>query len=250
MKVISVINLKGGVAKSTTAINVSAILNREHGKRILLIDNDKQGNTSRFMNHFNAQVQCGSSRMLNREEPVIFKICDGFDLIAANMTLESAEYKVLESKDVQYNRYSEALKRYESDYDYVIIDNAPAVSMCVINALYASNEVIIPVKIDNWALDGVDVVAEQIEAMKKLNSTLTIRGILITNFVKSTVNLAAEEWLKNNCKHKVFITKIRNSKKVDESTFYKQPLIEFSKTSAACIDYKKFVKEYLELEKR
>lgn len=104
MKTVSVINLKGGVAKSITSINMAAVLNEEFGKRILLIDNDKQGNTSRFFNHFIPESQCGSSRMLKKEEPVRFRIHEGFDLINANMTLEAAEYDVIKDSDEQYNR--------------------------------------------------------------------------------------------------------------------------------------------------
>ena len=183
--------------------------------------------------------------MLMREEAVIFKIWENLDLINANMSLESAEYEVIRSKENKYDRYKEQLERLKDKYDYVIIDNPPAVSMCAINALYASNEAIIPVKLDNWALDGIDVVSEQIEQIRRIAPDLQIAGILIADYTKSEENEAAETWLRKNCKYRVFEQKIRYSKRVDASTYYHQPLIEFSKTSAATIDYKKLVLEYM-----
>lgn len=245
--IISVINLKGGVGKSTTSINMAAILATEYSKRVLLIDNDKQGNTSRFFDKFMSKAPCGSSRMILRDNPVQFKIWENLYLINANMSLESAEYEVMkDTRSKNYDRYKEGLEKIANEYDYVIIDNPPAVSMCVINALYASTEVIIPVKLDNWSLDGIDVVSAQIEQIKKIAPQLQIKGILISDYLKTPENAAAEKWLRQNCKYNVFEQKIRYSKKVDASTYYKQPLIIYSKTSAAAVDYKKMTKEYMQ----
>lgn len=247
MKTISVINLKGGVAKTTTSINVAAILANEYGKKVLLIDNDKQGNASKFFGHFNPDATAGVAAILEQQDPVRWKINENMDLISANMTIQSAEAKVDQSKDVQIDRFRKYLDSKADEYDYVIIDNPPAVSMCVINALCATDEVIIPVKLDDWSLDGVEIVAEQIEALKQLNAGLHIMGILIANYKKSFTNMAAVEWLQKNCKYHVFDQKIRYSVKVDESTYGKQTLCEFSKTSAAAKDYKALVYEIMTL---
>lgn len=243
MKTISVINLKGGVAKTTTSINVAATLADEYGKKVLLIDNDKQGNASKFFGHFNPNKAAGTAAILERRDPVRWKISGNLDLINGNMTIQSAEAKVDQSNDVQIDRFRSYLERVKEEYDYVIIDNPPAVSMCVINALCATDEVIIPVKLDDWSLDGVEIVAEQIEALKQLNRGLHILGILVANYKKSFTNMAAVEWLRKNCKYHVFEQKIRYSVKVDESTYSKQPLCVFSKTSAAAKDYKALVQE-------
>lgn len=245
MKTISIINLKGGVAKTTTSVNMAAMLANEFGKKVLLIDNDKQGNASKFFGYYNQNVICGMARILKNQEPVRRKINGNMDLITANMTLQQAENELIMSTERQDDRLRNYLQKVSSEYDFVIIDNPPAVSMCVINALCATNDVIIPVVLDDWSLDGVEVVAEQIEALATLNKGLSIAGVLVANYKKSFTNMAADEWLRNNCKYKVFDQKIRFSGKVTDSTYSKQPLCIFSKTSAAAVDYKKLCKEYL-----
>lgn len=245
MKTIAVINLKGGVGKSTTSINLSALLANRWGKRVLLIDNDKQGNTSQFFGQFVKDTRCGSSCILTGEDPVIWTTNEGLDIINANMTLKQAEYELLESEERQDNRLKQFLEKKALEYDYCIIDNSPDVGMCVINALCAADEVIVPVKLDNWALDGTEMIIEQIEQLKALNKELKKITILITMYKKSPEHEAAEEWLRKNSRNGVFATKIRYSPKVDASTYYKLPLDEYSKMSAAAVDYRKFVKEFL-----
>ena len=229
MKTISVINLKGGVAKTTTSINLSTLLGDRWGRRVLLIDNDKQGNTSQFFGKYIKDATCGSARILQGEEPVIFTTNHGIDLINANMSLETAENKLLKSNE----RQDVKLKQF------------PAVGMCVINALCASDEVIVPVKLDNWAIDGTEMITATIEQLKALNKNLKKITVLITDFIKTPESVAAEEWIRKNCKVPVFKTKIRFSKKVDSATYYKEPLDRYSLMCAAAVDYRKLAKEYL-----
>lgn len=246
MKIVSIINLKGGVGKSTTAITMAHILSgAKYKKRVLLIDNDKQGNTSQFFGKLCAKDNCGSSHILRKIQPTIYRITDTLDLINANMTLEGAEYEVLAATDNQADRYAAFLQTVAEQYDFCIIDNPPSVSMCVINALCASDEVIVAVKLNDWSLDGVDTITEQINNIKAINKGLKVAGVLLTIFKKTPFSLAAEEWLRKNSPHKVFETKIRYSNKVDDWTYSKVPLEEFSKMCAAAVDYRKFVREYL-----
>lgn len=246
MKTVSIINLKGGVGKSTTAITMAHILSgAKHKKRVLLIDNDKQGNTSQFFGKMYAKDNCGSSHILRKIKPTIYHITDTLDLINANMTLEGAEYEVLAATDNQADRFAQFLQTVADQYDFCIIDNPPSVSMCVINALCASDEVIVTVKLNDWSLDGVDIITEQINNIKAINKGLKVAGVLLTIFKKTTFSLAAEEWLRKNSPHRVFETKIRYSNKVDDWTYSKVPLEEFSKMCAAAVDYRKFIREYL-----
>lgn len=246
MKTVSIINLKGGVGKTTTAINMAQKLSgRNYRQRVLLIDNDKQGNTSRFFEKFNKTSNCGTNEILRRIDPTVFHITDTLDLITANMTLEAAEYEVLAATDNQASRFKEYLDKVADQYDFCIIDNAPSVSMCVINALCASDEAIITIKLDDWSLDGVDIITEQIANIKAINKGLKVGGVLLTAFKKTESNLAAEEWLRNNCHYRVFDTKIRYSDKMDAWTYSKEPLDDFSKMCAAAVDYRKFMREYM-----
>ena len=245
MKTISIINLKGGTGKSTTAITMAHILSgAKHKKRVLLIDNDKQGNTSQFFNKASL-AGCGSGDILRKIQPTIYRITDTLDLINANMTLEGAEYEVLAATDNQADRFASFLQTVADQYDFCIIDNPPSVSMCVVNALCASDEVIVTVKLNDWSLDGVDILTEQINNLKAINSRLKVAGVLLTIFKRTIFSEAAEEWLRLNSPHKVFETKIRYSDKVDDWTYSKVPLEKFSKMCAASVDYRKFIREYL-----
>lgn len=245
MKTIAIINLKGGVGKTTTAINMANLLKKKHGKRVLLIDNDPQGNASQFFGHYYG-CMCGSGNILQNVEPYIYQTAAGVDIIDANMTLLEADNKLRASAERQDNKMAKYLESQKDKYDYCIIDNPPAILMCTINALCAADEVIVPVMLDNWALDGVETITAQIEELQALNSGLKISGILLTNYKKTDENEAAEKWLRENCKYRVFETKIKRSDKATAATYYKEPLEKYSPRSAAAVTYRKFVNEYLQ----
>lgn len=248
MKTIAIINLKGGVGKTTTAINIATLLANKHGKRVLLYDNDPQGNASQFFECYDnhgLMDTCGAAQILRKGSPGKFNSY-GIDVINANISLLEADNALRASTERQDNRIKEYLQESAPEYDYCIIDNPPSLLMCTINALCAADEVIIPVMLDNWALDGVETITEQIEELKALNDSLKIAGILLTNYRTSMENETAEEWLRKNCKYKVFDTKIRRSDKAVAATYYKQPLEEYSPRSAAAVTYRKFVNEYLQ----
>lgn len=261
MKTIAIINLKGGVGKTTTAINMAALLAGRHNKGVLLIDNDPQGNASQFFKCYEAWSDtCGAADILNGGQPGRYFrsvgvggnqrgfVFNRIEIINANISLLGADNALRASSERQDNRYQAFLstESVTQQYDYCIIDNPPALLMCTINALCAADEVIIPVTLDNWSLDGVETVTEQIEQLKVLNDKLTIAGILLTNYKRSPENEAAEKWLRENCRYRVFDTQIRRSDKVTAATYYKMPLEQYSPRSAAAVTYRKFVKEYLE----
>ena len=163
----------------------------------------------------------------------------------ANISLLEADNAIRTGTERQENRVKEYLQGVKQKYDYCIIDNPPALLMCTINALCAADEVIVPITLDNWALDGVETITTQIEELQALNAGLHIAGILLTNYRKSDENEVAESWLRKNCKYRVFSTRIRRSDKVTAATYYKEPLEKYSPRSAAAVTYRKFVNEYL-----
>ena len=249
MEIISILNLKGGVGKTMTSINMAHILATVYNKRVLLTDDDKQGNTSKFFKLHSYDMLTIADLLVEKNFD-IRKVINhtqypNLDLISANMNLLNANLKIMmDVSRQQQTILKKALQQVEKEYDYCIIDNAPDVNISVINSLVASNEVIVPIKIDQFSFDGLDQLIERFEEAKEFNPGLTFRGCLITQFTKNDVNVQGEAHL-NSQEYPMFSTHIRRTEKVDESTFTSQPIIEYSPRCGAAKDYRNFVKEYL-----
>lgn len=187
MKTISIINLKGGVAKTLTADSMAHVLATLHNKRVLLVDNDKQGNTSKAFGVHSYDDKSISdvltARRLDPREVIKKTRFENIDVMPANMTLIRANMEVLmDSTRPQQTRLRSTLNAIaeENFYDFCIIDNAPDINISTINALVASDDVIIPIKIDKYAFDGLEELKEQIEDTRDdLNPRLRLAGCLI-----------------------------------------------------------------------
>lgn len=245
MKIISIINLKGGVGKTTTADNMAHILATVHGKQVLLIDNDKQGNTTKSYSLHESKNPNIVEILTEPNFKTDYAICntqyDNLKVIGADMRLLAANLKLITDDTREQTKIlSEALEQVSDQFDICIIDNAPDINISVINALVAADEVIIPIKIDQYGFDGLGELLEQL----KFNPHIKFRGCLITQYTNNDVNIQGAELLRS--KYPVFKTNIRRTPKVDESTFAHEPILDYSPRCAAAKDYLKFVKEYLE----
>lgn len=268
MQTISIISLKGGVAKTTTAVNMAYTLAAVHKKKVLVIDNDKQGNASKAFSRYDIEDKNTIARVmleknLNVSEIIKKTNYEGIDIITANMDLLEANLRtIVDTGRQQQTRFKKALNRaaikevdgnkidylpLEEAYDYCIIDNAPDINMSIINALVMSDDVIVPAFMDQYSFDGLDILLEQIaQVQEDFNENLKFAGCLVTQYQNNDVNNQGIEWLKNNSVP-LFNQRIRRTeKKVSESTFAKIPLVEYSVRCGAAQDYKKFVLEYLE----
>lgn len=251
MQVISIISLKGGVAKTTTAVNMAYTLAAVHNKKVLVIDNDKQGNISKSFRRYDTEDKDTIAMiMLERNVDInnVIKKTEykDIDIITANMNLLDANLRtVVDTGRQQQTRFKKALAA--AGYDYCIIDNAPDINMSIINALVMTHDVIVPVMIDQYSFDGLDILKEQItQVQEDFNEALRLRGCLITQYQKNEVNLQGIKALKRQS-IPVFDQYIRRTeKKVSESTFAQMPVVEYSARCGAAQDYKKFVKEYLD----
>lgn len=247
MKTIAVINMKGGCAKTTTVVNMGYILATEYDKKVLLVDNDKQGNLSKTFNVWSYDKPSLADIMTGQKEinDVMQKTEANIAVIPANMHLLTANLAVIkdEEKEQPTILFNE-LEKVKEDFDYCIIDCPPDINISVINALVAADEVIIPVKIDGYAFDGMDELEEQINNAKAFNPKLKFRGCLVTMYYNRDVCRQGKEWLQNQ-HYPVFKTHIRRTEKIDEATFTNESLIEYSPRSGATRDYKAFVQEYL-----
>lgn len=256
MRVISIISLKGGVAKTTTSVNMAYILCRM-GRRVLLIDNDKQGNASKTFGLYDPDDNDTVARiMLDRGLDVreIIKATPysetekgTLDIITANMDLLEANLRtIVDTGRQQQTRFKKALAAVSDNYDYCIIDNAPDINMSIINALVVSDDLIIPIMIDQYSFDGLEILTEQIEQTREdFNPALTFRGCLVTQYRRADVQEQGAEVLDSG--YPIFKSRIRRTEnKVNESTFAGKPVAEYSVRCGASQDYKKFVNEYLE----
>lgn len=233
MKTISILNLKGGVAKTFTAANMAYELYRR-GYKVLLIDNDKQGNLSKAYSRYDAENVAPATRLLagdweNADELIQHTEYEGIDIVTAKVLgFGYAKFDYIET---------------ERAYDYCIIDNPPDIGLNVVNALAITDEVIVPVKVDEDALEGLDIVTEQIEDAKAFNQTLKLAGVLITSYQNTDGEAAGVEWLEQKTDFNI-LGIIRYSKKVAENTFMRKPIYEYSPCCGAAQGYKKFVTAY------
>lgn len=252
MTILSIINLKGGVAKTISAVNIAHILATVHGFRVLLIDNDKQGNTTKFYGLHDTERHSIAKVLTEKGFPIKDAIrqtkYDRLDVLPSNMDLLHANKQILtDSTRPQQTRLKKSLAEVSADYDYVIIDNAPDLDMAVINALVASNHVLIPIKVDQFAFDGVAEILGQVEDLREFNETIHVMGGFVTMYQNTCVNRLGAEDLYSHDSLPMLKTKIRRTVVIDETTFEGKPLLEYAPKNKATQDYIALVAEYLNM---
>lgn len=245
MRVTAILNNKGGVGKTVTATNVAAILARIHDKRVLVVDADSQGNTTEFFG-VDGSMREGFAAMLRRKatgDPAAPTAVKGVDLISGDDTLMDLDLSSIKTAEADPS----CLKRYLAEagerWDYVLIDCPPAFNAAAAAALLAADDVVIPVKLDAFSLRGMTNLMRQVKNMAKINPQLRVAGVLPTMFRAEEAIFDAERKLRES--GLPVFPHIRASSKVDVSTFQQRPLIYSSPTSAATVDYKRFVTRYM-----
>ena len=250
MRTAAVVNLKGGVGKSTTAINMALIMSQVHGKKVLLIDNDFQAAVTKFFEKHSydalSMEEVLRNPILFAQDVIVPSGRWGLDIIPSNMNLVAAADDLITDKDGdQMGRIRHVLNQVEEDYDYCIIDCHPGVGIEVLNALAAAEDIIIPIKADKNALDGMEELDDIIQEIRPYNEKLESVRCLVTMYTKDIDVIKGEEALRNS-KYDVFNTHIRHSKKVTAWTYENgQSLLETTPRSAATRDYKNLVLEYM-----
>lgn len=247
MNTISIFSLKGGTGKTISAVNIAHILACPHNKRVLLIDNDKQGNASQYFKLYDKE-RSGTAAALMTPAPDIDGLIyqteySGLDIITANMDLYEADRQLYETGDIYAMR--DALETVADDYDYCVIDCPPSIDTTVLAALVASNDVLIPVRADDFSFKGLEELEEQLQNARSANPALSIKGCFFTHWQNTAVNVQGEELLRSSTKVPVFQTHIPYNQKIAECTFAKMPVAVYSRRSWAAIQYVKLVSEYL-----
>ena len=249
MKTIAIVNLKGGVGKTTTAINMAAIL-AEKNKNVLLIDADSQYNLSMHMKaKTNGVNLCDLiSGEIDDENLLIQQTyLRNVDIIAGSLDLMDFDLSALragEVKETSIRDFCNKLKQ-NNTYDYVIIDCPPSFSASCAASIYAADDIIIPTTIGVYEYEGIRNIVKQINGMKAINNNLNIAGVLLTQYRKDDICVQGADLFNSNLPVKVFDTKIWRSNAVSESVFASEPCVSWSPTSWATKTYKEFVNEYL-----
>ena len=251
MKMSAIMNIKGGVGKTVTTVNVAAVLARLYGMRVLVIDADPQGDATAFF-HAEPRDGGGLAALLDGgvicyDEVVFPTEYEHLDILPSTTDLfdldrladrQHCAKAMLDLKDAI---------AADDAYDVVLVDCPPSFTAASIAALAAADSVIIPVKLDAFSVRGMEFLLAQVRQLNQINNRCTVDGILITQWHNAPVVLQAEEFLRAKGLP-VFDTKIRRTDKVDESTWHAEPLEIYSRFSAAGIGYRSFVAEWMETE--
>ncbi len=246
MKIISILNQKGGVAKTTTATNLSYELKRL-GKRVLLVDMDPQGNATIgsgvFLNDEDKEI----SHTLCDDEDIrsIIKNTDYYDLAPAGLQLAGAELKMINMM-ARESVLKSRLETVRENYDYVVIDCAPSLSILTLNALVASKNIFIPVVPDIFSVVGINQLLDTIEAVKGINQNLELGGVFFTKYdVREKITADTREKLSSYLGDKIMNTVIRVNADIKKAQSEFKPVSVFNEKCNGTQDYKALAKEIL-----
>ncbi len=250
MSIISIVNQKGGVGKTTSAVNISSYLALE-GKKVLLIDLDPQGNASTGIGLDKLALENSIYNVIvedqNIDEAIVEKVSDNLDVLPAKIDLAGAEVELV-GKMSRENRLKKSINKIKDRYDVIIIDCPPSLGLLTINALTASNKIIIPIQCEFYALEGLSQLLNTVELVKKeLNYDLEVAGILLTMY-DSRLKLSEEvvDEIRKYFQDRVFKTMIPRNIKLSEAPGYGQSIDKYAKNSKGALAYKNVVKEVID----
>lgn len=251
MRTIAVVNLKGGVAKTATVINVAAVLAKDYKQQVLVIDADSQCNTTEFFGGGEPETSTLADLLRETrdgingtvEEYIRGTTFPGVSLVAADDSLMDLDLSKVETNAVEVTVLRDVVSVLgEQDaFDWCLIDCPPAFNAASAAALLMADEVLIPIKLDAFALRGMANLLRQIENMRKINPNLRLLGCLPTMWYKSQRTEESERILRES--GLPVFDHIRRTDKVDEMTFAQEPLLVSSPRSAAGVDYRRLVRE-------
>ncbi len=247
-KVVSIANQKGGVGKTTTAVNLSTLLAKK-GKKVLLIDTDPQGNATSGLG-IDKNVELSTYDLLISDVKAKEIIQDtpikNLDISPSNINLAGAEVQLV-SMMSREQRMKEKLDEVKDEYDYIIIDCPPSLGLITLNAFTASDSVLIPVQCEYFALEGLGQLLNTVELVRKhLNKNLYIEGALLTMYDIRT-NLANQvvREVKKFFQNKVYKTVIPRNVRVSEAPSFGMPISVYDPKSKGARSYEKFTREFL-----
>ena len=251
-RVIAIANQKGGVGKTTTAINLSACL-AEAEKKVLTIDLDPQGNMTSGLGVDKNEVKNTVYELMLDEcsikESMVDTVVEGMKIIPSNVNLAGAEIELLGINEKEYI-LKNAVDYIKDDYDFIIIDCPPSLNMLTINAMTTADSILVPIQCEYYALEGLSQLMHTIDLVQqRLNPNLTIDGVVFTMYdVRTNLSVQVVESVKSNLDSHIYDTLIPRNIRLAEAPSHGLPINIYDSKSAGAESYRSFAKEVMNRE--